>query len=556
MHDVVWLTFNPESITRGFWDQGVLEHFFAGALWPHGMEFVHHEARAHMPDIPEAIVVIPARHNVEHVDRINAELGRLTRCVVFLTGDEEGVFPFESLTHPDMKLWVQTPHRPTDRGFGDFWPPWFPAQIPEDTTKNLEWVFLGQANNASRESCVRVLGHTWRQRGGSKLLATKAFTAGLEPEKYAALLARAKVAPAPSGTFTPDTFRLFEALEAGCIPVAERRAPKGDQDDYWDSVLGDVPFPVIDQWEGFAALLDRLLAQWPANANVVSAWWQNYKRDLALRMLDDIGWESKGFTVLVPTSPSPLHPATYHIDTVLGSIRDRTDAEIIVMLDGVREEQAHRADAYEEYRRRVIWHCEHHFDGVIPLYFDEHMHQANVTRAALELVHTPAVLFVEHDTPLVGDIPFDELQAPIDAGELDVIRLHHEAQILDAHRHLMVDPEPHLKYGPPLQRTVQWSQRPHLASTEFYRRIINTYFGSRSRTFIEDAMHGVVSTHHREMGMDGWEKFRLAIYNPGGDIRRSGHLDSRGDDPKFEMKFEYDGETPWGAPRATSERVD
>ena len=38
------------------------------------------------------------------------------------------------------------------------------------------------------------------------------------------------------------------------------------------------------------------------------------------------------------------------------------------------------------------------------------------------------------------------------------------------------------------------------------------------------------------------------MYEPNGTVAYSRHLDSRGDDPKFDMVYAYPGSTPEGAP--------
>ncbi len=89
-----------------------------------------------------------------------------------------------------------------------------------------------------------------------------------------------------------------------------------------------------------------------------------------------------------------------------------------------------------------------------------------------------------------------------------------------------------------MMRTAQWSQRPHLASTAFYRDMIDRYFNPQSRTMIEDVMHGIVHEAYQREGEMGWNLWRLWIYTPETDslgIKRSYHLDGRGADPKYDM---------------------
>jgi hypothetical protein len=392
---------------------------------------------------------------------------------------------------------------------------------------------------------------------------------GLAPEAYAEALSRTRVAPAPSGPVIPDSFRLFEALEAGALPIADTvTSAHGHEPTYWHAVCGgEPPFPTTDSWEKLPQLLEQARADWPANVNRATAWWGSRKRELALgldatvRRLAGVRAPDEGddeITVVITTSPTPTNPSTESIGEVYRSVRERLghNAEVIIAADGVRPELEHRRQAYEEYLRALIYTA-HHEENMVVLRFDEWRHQALTTAAALEHVVTPLVLFLEHDTPLQGPSPdWDACGYALHDGVADLIRFHHESRVLPEHEHLMIG-DPDEVEGVWLRPTVQWSQRPHLARTLWYRQQLATYFGSRSRTMIEDTMHGVVDYHWRTFGTPGWEQFRLWLYHEPdehGSIQRSGHLDGRGDDPKFPMRYAYDGEQPPGAP-APSRRL-
>ena len=158
-----------------------------------------------------------------------------------------------------------------------------------------------------------------------------------------------------------------------------------------------------------------------------------------------------------------------------------------------------------------------------------------MARAIIDEVKTPLILYVESDTPLVTDekIEWDMLEHIILDGKSNLIRLHFEGVIPKDHEHLMLgDPETGVL------KTIQWSQRPHLASTAYYRRILNEHFSDKSRVYIEDKMHSVIDVAYRKDGEQGWLQHRLHIYYPNDkNIKRSYHLDQREGGPKFEDKF-------------------
>jgi hypothetical protein len=68
--------------------------------------------------------------------------------------------------------------------------------------------------------------------------------------------------------------------------------------------------------------------------------------------------------------------------------------------------------------------------------------------------------------------------------------------------------------------------------------MIYNYFHPDSKTMIKDVIHGAVIEDCRKDSIMGWYSWRLWIYHPEGNIKRSYHLDGRGGDPKFEMVIE------------------
>ena len=557
MTAVVWLS--RHGIARGYWDQTLLEAAFDGDLWPHGLTFTH--TTIDKAD-GGAVVVIPGRFHADDADWINEQLHPLTWALVIVTSDEESLFPQGAINHPNHIVWTMTP-RPGHKGrsIGEGWQTGTRQHLSgsECPPKPLRWAFAGQVTHERRRACVEALEGT-----PGELHATESFAAGLDLDEYLNLLTRARFAPCPGGPATPDTFRAFEALEAGAVPILDDLpAAAGYPTGYWSTLFGDHPLPTITDWSTAPEVLERLDAEWPACANDAQAWWLDEKRRIVQRLTADltslgaIEPPAPPITVLMPTSVIPAHPSTAAIEATVASVRAQLpDVEIVVMADGVRAEQSDRAADYAEYMRRLLWLAHHHWSGVRVEIAPEHLHQGNVTRRALRSVTTPCVLFVEHDTPLCGDIDWRACTEAVTSGAANVIRFHHEAHVLEPHQHLMLDTVPQDVCGAPMLRTRQWSQRPHLASTSYYRDLIGRYFGSGSRTMIEDVMHGVVDQAAREHGEDGWRRHKLWMYAPPGDMKRSLHLDARGEDPKYDMVYAYDGPKPEGAPAPTAGRVD
>lgn len=515
--NVIYLSMKEECSKTGYYDHGLLNEY----LLPQ-FDCEYHEVDTIPEDLRGGVVVIPARMQADIVPQLNNELAKLEWAVVILTGDEESVFPWRELRHSRMLVWVMSPrqgvHDDAEYRIGSGYRMEAPELLKQIglQDRTLDFFFAGQVTHPKREQCASQL----RNMPNGKLVETKGFAQGMGYQEYLTYMAQAKFVPCPSGPATPDTFRLYEALEAGCVPI-------GDSGGYWPYLFGEeVPFPIVSDWSVLPTLMPELLKEWPHNSNRVFSWWQSKKRKMADRLEGNIATLSgekptrKGdeITAIIPTCPIPSAPSTEVIDETITSIRENLpDSEIIVMFDGVKPELAERKPAYDEYTRRLLWRIKNEYTNVIPILFEQHNHQSLMTKEVLKLIRTPLLLFMEHDTPFTGEIPWEDIKEVVKSGYAHVVRFHHETHILAEHQYLQLDKHPQDVMGVPLIRSRQWSQRPSLIEAEFYRRIADKYFDDQPR-FIEHVMYGPLI-------QNDWAEFRYHIYAPQGSILRSLHRD-------------------------------
>lgn len=242
-----------------------------------------------------AAVVVPAEYYTgDKVTWLANELNNLDGAVVFLVSDEASKFPAQRLQHrlDRLRLWVQTP-RP-GRHHGDRFLPFGPPPRTRETlgqrthpddVRHLDWFFAGQVNHRHRATLVDVLQGLPR----GELIPTQGFTQGVARDVYLGLMAHAKVVPCPAGVAGVDSFRVYEALEAGCLPVVQRRCDQYGPG-YWEMVFGEVPpFPMVDDWAELPEVLEAVLPSWPGNAVRALAWWRQWERRLSRRILVDLG---------------------------------------------------------------------------------------------------------------------------------------------------------------------------------------------------------------------------------------------------------------------------
>lgn len=550
MIPVVFHSFT-DAPARGYWDQNFLEELFRGEVWnPVG------GYNWQVVDLAEVtngcVLIIPARYHVDYVSEINALIAQWDWVLLILASDEENVFPSHLIKHPNKLIYLMSPDfdkdlSNIDRFIGEGYPSKDVDLSYREKTTDI--FFSGQVTHRRRVECVQALDKLRSDEISVDVQQTAGFTQGFDRPTYTRLLSEARVAPAPSGPATPDSFRFFEALEYGCVPVADTLLPDGRGDRYWQRLFGsdDLPFEIVKDWEHVGGNVSKILRGWPQTGHRCYNWWQDWKRNFVYQLTEDVKLLSgvpadedflrDNLTVLVCTSPIRSHPSTEMIKKTIQSVRDRLPtSEIIVMIDGIRAEQEYLRKEYEGYISRLLWEINFEFDNVKPMVFSEFSHQSGMTRAALKEVRTPNILFVEHDTPLQDEIEFDGIVRAVNTGAAHLVRLHHESHILVEHEHMMLDTSPVDIGGIGLMKTVQWSQRPHVASKAFYERILRDHFSEHAKTMIEDVMHGVVHAPYVDRGRAAWQDFRLWMYTPDPNaMQRSGNFDGRGDEEKYGM---------------------
>jgi len=85
--------------------------------------------------------------------------------------------------------------------------------------------------------------------------------------------------PCPNGFFHPETYRLYEALECGCIPIVENAYK------YYDRLFPENPFLKVDKWYDAKSILTGWdNEQIGKKRNECSNWWNQQKE----KIQDDI----------------------------------------------------------------------------------------------------------------------------------------------------------------------------------------------------------------------------------------------------------------------------
>ncbi len=504
MAEIIYLSLKKGITATDYWDHTFLNEFLADI---------------DVKSSDRTVIVIPGAYQGDIISEINKEISQYKKVMVFVMSEEENKFNVYALKHPDMILYSQWGNG------GKMFPLGYPPKTRETfkalgvQLKNIDWFFSGQITHGRR----RLLDKELKDFGGGIYKATDGFAKGMPKEEYLEIMNRSKVVPSPAGVITPESFRLYEALECGAIPVADDQSPlKSSKENYWTRLFGSLPFPVFIDYKKLRKLIQISLSYKEMN-NWVYAWWINKKHQIKEELRVDLGIPTKQeMVVIIPTSPIHSNPSTEIIEKTIASVRHHTDSPILITFDGVRTEQEEMRSNYVEFTKRMLWKCNFEYKNVLPVIFFKHRHQSGMMRSVLENIEAPLILYVEHDTPLTTNAPidWDFLKETINSGKSNMIRFHFEASIPKPHRHLMIgEPENDLI------KTRQWSQRPHLANVDFYRFVMD-FFSGKSNCFIEDLLHSKLQEAN-------WLSWKVHIYHPEGSIKRSCNLDGRGSDHKF-----------------------
>jgi hypothetical protein len=255
----------------------------------------------HYPGLPRApkgldgaVYIVHGGRQLGSIDRVNMDLAELRYCVVIVLGDEENSFPVEQLQHARMKIWVQEPipgrHDFCDRFILDGWTPDTRKMIekirPDILGRDLDWSFAGQVTHQRRYACVDALREIeW----GGITIETKGYCQGVSIMEYYRLMLRSHIIPCPSGPFSPDSARVCEALECGCVPILDDLSPTRKEPGFWKMMFGPFhPFPVLTDWSTLPNHIRDIKSRWDVWHEHTQNFWRQYKENFTRWLREDI----------------------------------------------------------------------------------------------------------------------------------------------------------------------------------------------------------------------------------------------------------------------------
>ena len=273
-------SFNKEDCAADKWDYGLLKEIFD----KYNIEQIKVNS---LPITDRAFVVIPGPQNIGHEKHIAKELQNISRLVLFITGDEEGVFDIDRIDHPNAEIWIQYPHKKHEKynKFPIGVPQHLKNNLPNYKTKTYDVFFAGQITHQRREQLAGAIALV----NNALYKPTDGFARGDKPIHYYDNLASSRIAACPAGAVVIDSFRLFEAIEMMSLPIADLIDSGGLQDDFYQRLFNEVvPFYKIKNWNDLPVIVSGLLEGYPNNMHTVVCWWIKYKRDFGIKLMRQI----------------------------------------------------------------------------------------------------------------------------------------------------------------------------------------------------------------------------------------------------------------------------
>ena len=144
--------------------------------------------------------------------------------------------------------------------------------------RKYKWAFTGTPHKSSRHDLLF-------QFSGIKPFfchKTEKFDVKIiSVNEMSDILSSTEFLPCPNGFFHPETYRLYEALECGCIPIVENAYK------YYDRLFPNNPFLKIDKWADAKSIISGWGEDQIKKKSIECNKWWNEQKDIIQTMIKD-----------------------------------------------------------------------------------------------------------------------------------------------------------------------------------------------------------------------------------------------------------------------------
>jgi hypothetical protein len=149
--------------------------------------------------------------------------------------------------------------------------------------RKLAWSFAGSVDKPSRVEMLQTLSTI--EPNLMKLLPTWKQPQPEEADEYIKSLEDTKFIPCPRGQ-NYETYRLYEALEAGCLPICIGEV--NNEHDCYNKLIGDKAILIVQDWSAAKSMIQQLNNNLQAldqiQENLIK-YWTNHKANITAHIL-------------------------------------------------------------------------------------------------------------------------------------------------------------------------------------------------------------------------------------------------------------------------------
>ena len=142
----------------------------------------------------------------------------------------------------------------------------------KENKRKYKWAFTGTLHKSSRHDLLFQLSDIKpffchkTDKFDEKIISVNEMSEALSLTEFM---------PCPNGFFHPETYRLYEALQCGCIPIVE------DAYKYYARLFPNNPFIKVSKWGDAKNIIKNWQeTQIKQKREECNSWWSQYKNDL------------------------------------------------------------------------------------------------------------------------------------------------------------------------------------------------------------------------------------------------------------------------------------
>lgn len=210
--------------------------------------------------------------------------------VLFHISDEwylDRLAPYRSFAHV-----IRNYYHPALQQEGITQIPMGPSRIPNGMRRirptmerRYRWCFVGNLASTRKSMAhhLKTIEPKYLHVTGTRAQSA----AWLAPEEYLAALGDSIFVPCPMGNVNLESFRLYEALDSGAVPIVERRRFL----DYFTQLFGPHPLPSVREWKEAPSVINSFCSdpvRLQNKQDEIQEWWRQLEGHVSNRVTSAI----------------------------------------------------------------------------------------------------------------------------------------------------------------------------------------------------------------------------------------------------------------------------